>query len=231
MARLRTAEDCVLDVRKRAGLEFSELVDDDEILEYLNQEFAELRSRIRRNEGQPHHRTTKTIAVTAGTSLYDLPLDCWELLGIEATIGGLTRRVEPFMENERAGLRDALLPTTYATPMYRYASRTQIEFLPATLSFSAILKYVQGEPRLRLHQTPPDTIDGFNGYEIAGIYGAVATCREKEGLDPSFYEARKAKILTLIDANAAQRDAGAPERVTDVTGGIDADIFSPYGFR
>ncbi len=231
MARLRTAEDCVLDVRKRAGLEFSELVDDDEILEYLNQEFAEIRSRIRRNEGQPHHRTTKDLAVTAGTSVYDLPLDCWELLGIEATIGGVTGRIEPYMENERAGLRNALLPSTFARPMYRYASRTQIEFLPATVSFTALLKYVAGEPRLRLGQTPPDTIDGFNGYEIAGIYGAVATCREKEGLDPSFYEGRKAKMLALIDANAAQRDAGAPERVTDVTGGLDEDFLSPYGYR
>jgi hypothetical protein len=218
-------------VRKRAGLEFSELVDDPEILEYLNQEFAELRSRIRRNEGQPHHRTTKPLVVTAGTALYDLPVDCWELLGIEATIGGLSRRVEPFMENERAALGSAILPTTYATPMYRYASRTQIEFLPSTLSFTATLKYVQGEPRLRLGQVPPDTIDGFNGYEIAGIYGAVATCREKEGLDPSFYAMQKERILKLIDANAAQRDAGSPERVTDVTGGLDYDIFSPYGFR
>lgn len=231
MARTRTAEEMVADVRKRANLENSELVDDNEILEYICQEIAELRSAIRRAEGQPHDRVVVPIVVSAGTSLYNLPTDFWELLGIEANIGGVTRRIEPYMENERASLAGATLTSTLASPMYRMASRTQIEFLPNTLAYTAQFKYVPGAERLLLGQSPPMTFDGVNGYEIAAIYGAVASCREKEETDPSFYEGRKAKIMELIKANAAQRDAGAPERVTDVTGGLDYDLFSPFGFR
>jgi len=229
--RLRTAEDLVADVRNRTGLEFSELVDDPEILEFLNQEFAELKSHLRRNEGQPHDRSTHPIAVRAGTSLYDLPLDFWELLGVEATIGGLTRPMDPYMERERASLQNSQLFGTLASPMYRLASRTQIEILPATLTFTLLIKYVAGAVRLKLGQVPPQAIDGFNGYEMAAVYGACASCREKEETDPSFFEGRKARIYALIDANAAQRDAGTPERVTDVTGGLDYDLFSPFGFR
>lgn len=235
MARLRTAEDMVADVRKRCGLEHSELVDDPEILELLNQELAELRSHLRRNEGQPHEKTSKAIAVVAGTSLYPLPTDFWELLGVEAKIGGITRPLDPFMERERPDLLNSQILSSTGSPMYRLAGKLagvdQIEFLPATLTFTANVKYAPSEPRLVLGVIPASTVDGYNGYEVAAIYGTCAQIREKEDADPSFYEGRKMKIYALIDANAAQRDAGSPERVTDVTGGLDYDLFSPFGFR
>jgi hypothetical protein len=227
MARLRTAEECVADIRKRAGLENSQLLDDPEILEIFNQELAELKMHIRRNEGQAHDRAMYPFpgGIVAGTSLYTLPADFWEILGIEATIGGLVRRLNPYMENERADLQNSTLLATTDGPMYRLASRTQIEFLPAKYTFPATLKYVPTSPRLQLGNSPSDTIDGFNGYEMAAIYGAVAVCKEKQLIDPSFYEGRKARIYGLIEASAAQRDAGAPERVTDVTGDLDR----PFG--
>ncbi len=230
MARLRTAEDLVADVRKRVNLEHSELVDDEEILEYLNQELAELKSHLRRNEGQPHDRSTRAISVVAGTSLYNLPDDFWEILGVDATIGGLKRPLDPYMEREHAGLSNSQLLGTLSGPMYRLASRTQIEFLPARFTFTATLKYVAGAVRLELGHIPEQSVDGFNGYEMAAVYGACASLREKEDADPGFFESRKMRLYQLIDANAGQRDAGAPERVTDVTGGLDHDIFSPYGW-
>lgn len=232
MARVRTAENLVADVRKRVNLEHSELLDDNEIIEYLNQEFSELKMAMRLAEGQPHDvNVAPPIVVTPGTSLYDLPADFWQILGVTANIGGLNRRLEPFMENERASLQNSILIGTQASPMYRIANRTQIEFLPPTLSFSATLRYVPAAVRLVLGQIPEQTIDGFNGYEMAAVYGTCASLREKEETDPSFFEGRKLRIYTLIQATTAQRDAGAPERVTDVTGGLDYDILSPFGFR
>lgn len=227
MARERTAEDLVADVRKRANLEESEFVTDEEILEYLNQELAELRGRLRMNEGQPHKKLTRDIAVTSGTSLYDLPRDFWELLGATAVIGGRSRALEPFMENERADLVNGPFFATALSPMYRLANQ-QIEILPATQDFTLTIAYAPTEGRLRLGQTPPDKVDGYNGYEVAAIYGAVAICNAKEETDPSFYLAQKDRILRQIDALAAQRDAGKPERVTDVTGGLGGD-FGPFG--
>ena len=228
--RLRTVEDLVMDVRNRAGCEGQgdNFVTDPEILEWLNQELAELRGHLRMNEGQPHKRLSKDIACTAGTSLYDLPLDFWELLSVEAVIGGRTRMMEPFMENERADLSNGAFFATIISPMYRIANN-QIEILPASQDFTITVRYAPNEGRLRLGQVPPDTVDGYNGYEIAAVYGATASCLEKEKLDPSFYEGRKMRILAQIDALAAQRDAGRPERVTDVTGGLGGD-FGPFGF-
>ena len=220
MARTRTAEQMVQDVLERTNLENSEFVTPEEVLEYLNQERAELDSRLRRNEGQVHRSTTTTIAVVAGTVSYALPADFWELLGITGLIDGWQGALEPFMETERASLMNSILiiPAEIG-PRYRI-SGAFIDFLPSTKSFTATMRYVAGSTRLRLGMTPPDTIDGYNGYEVAMIFGACATALAKEESDPSFYLSEKARIYRLIDANAAQRDASRPERVTDVHGGL-----------
>lgn len=214
MARTRTAEDFVADVRRRANMRKSKFVKDEEILEYVNQELAELHGRMVLNEGQPHFRASTTISVSSGTSLYNLPSNFWRLKAISASIGGSERDLEPFMENERADLTNSQL----LGPMYRLQG-SQIEFLPATQNFTATLIYITACPRLRLGIIPTaDTFDGFNGYEVAAIYGAVAICLQKEETDPGFYVALKERVLKHVDAQAAHRDAAKPERVTDVIG-------------
>lgn len=230
MSRTRTAEDLVTDVLQRTGLENSEFVSPAEVMEFVNQELAELRSHIRRAEGHPHKRSSFTIPVVAGTSLYAITAaDFWELMSIEISIGGLNRQLEPFMENERARLINTQIYPYSSSPMYRVMGDS-IEFLPSTQTFTATVFYAPNAPRLRLGIVPPDTVDGYNGYEIAAIYGACATVREKEETDPSFFLGQKDRIYKLIEANAANRDAGHPERVTDATGALDQGLYGSYGW-
>lgn len=214
MARTRTLALLVSDVRQRTNLENSEFVTDDEITEYLNQELAELHARMTMNEGQPHFRTTEDFDVIAGTQLYALPADFWKVQRVSANIDGIHRDMHPFMEGERA----ELLNTQYLAAMFAGGPRYRIqadniEVLPATRSFTMTLFYVQSCVRL---VNDSDTTDGFNGYEVAAIYGACATIKEKEETNPAFYLSQKDRILRQIDALAAQRDASHPERVTDV---------------
>ena len=54
-----------------------------------------------------------------------------------------------------------------------------------------------------------------NGWEVAAIYGTVATMLQKQESDPSFYENRKARILADVDAWAAKRDAANPETIQE----------------
>jgi hypothetical protein len=223
--RVRTAEEFVADVRNRCNMEFSELLTDAEIIEIANQEITELRGALRLNEGQPHEVLRKTYSVTSDSALYTLPTDFWELLSIKVTIGGRPRMLDPFMENERADLEAGPFLATVTSPMYRLQGN-QIEFLPVNQAFTAEMRYAPRSGRMRLGQVPPDSFDGYNGYEVAVIYGTCAVCKEKELVDPSFYEGRKQRIMVQIKALAAQRDAGKPERVTDVTGALD----DPYGF-
>ena len=227
--RLRTAEDIVLDIRMRVQMENSDFVTDPEILEYFNQEVAELRGEMRLAEGQPHIRRVQPYTFTTASSLYPLPSDFWEVLGVEADLGGVTRRLEPFMESERARLTNSQFVPYYSSPMFR-VYENQIEILPATQNFDFRVRYAPSSPRLQLGRIPPDEFDGYNGYELAPIYGACATCLQKEESDPGFYLAQKERIIRLIRSLAAQRDASSPERVQDVTG-LGFGYFDVFGWE
>src|SRR5262245_19695595 len=220
MARTRSLTNLIADVRSRTNLEDSEFVSDDEITEYLNQELAELHGRLVQCEGQPHFRKQTTVSVVSGTALYALPADFWRVQRITASLDGYNVDLESFMEGERASLSKATIYGYVArgqSPLYRVQG-DMLEFRPATRSYTATLFYIRNSPRL---VAGSDVVDGFNGYELAAIYGACATVQSKEETDPAFYLAQKDRIFRHIDAMAAHRDGSHPERVTDVTGALD----------
>lgn len=213
MSRTRALSDMLWDVRVRTNQENSTFVTDAELTEYLNQELAELWSRLVQGEGQPHYRSSSTIAVTSGTALYSLPTDFWRLQAVEATINGISGNLTPFMPNEHGWLSNSSPWGPYSPVKYRIQG-SQIEFLPSKWTFTATLYYSPTQPRL---VNATDTFDGFAGYEMAAIYGVCAVVLAKEESDPSFYVGQKERIYKHIDSLAAQRDASNPERVQDVT--------------
>jgi len=225
--RTRSLTDLISDVRLRTDMVNSTFVSDAEITEYINQELAELWGHIVQSSGQPHYRSSTSVSVVAGTAFYPLPSDFWQVQGVEATIDGIIVTIRPFMAAEHAAMqRQARYP--YANRIRYRVQAGNIEFQPTTDTFPATLFYTPSCPRL---VSGGDTFDGFNGYEVAAIYGACAILQSKEETDPSFYEGRKAAIYRQIDSLAAQRDASEPERVQDVTGENDADRWlRPWGF-
>ncbi len=222
MARTRSLGDLISDVRLRTNLETSTFVTDDEIREWLNQELAEVHMHLVTAEGQPHFRTQYNISVVNGTALYSLPSDFYRLQRLVALVDGRYYDLEPFMEGERAQLLNSQIYSYIARaggmPMYRVQAGN-LEILPAVRTYSAQLFYIQRSPRLDAFW---DTVDGFDGYEVAAINGACAIAARKEESDPSQFIEQKLATLRLIDAMADKRDASHPERVTDVTGALDA---------
>lgn len=214
--RSRTLTNLIADVRQRTNMETSTFVTDAEIQELLNVGLAELWARLCQNGGQPFYRATSALAVTQGQPLYNLPVDFLALQGIEATINGWTGRLDSFMPAQRAGLVNSGNGPwgQFTSVRYRLQGNT-IEFLPATETFNATLFYTPTCPRL---VDPSDTFDGFDGYEVAAIYGACASVQAKEETDPSFYAGERERIYRLIDSMATARDMSAPERVQDVRG-------------
>lgn len=204
----------ISDVRQRTNLETSTFVTDTEITEYLNQELAELWARIAQGSGAPHYRSSQSISVVVGTTSYPLAADFWRAQGVEATINGTTYRLRAFAPAERAALSNSnsSVYPWYDDTKYRIQAGN-IEFQPVTQAFSATLFYTPSQTRL---VNGTDTFDGYNGYEMAAIYGACATCQAKEETDPSFYLAQRERIYALIESLSGQRDASEPEHVQDV---------------
>ncbi len=214
MSRYRTLTNMLLDVRQRTNQENSTFVTDAELTEYLNQEIAELEVKLALAQGQPHFRSTQVIAVTAGTALYTLPATFWAVQEVTATIHGTVATLLPFMPSEHAALMNSTLASLECPVRYRIQG-TSIEFRPVTTSFSATLYFHPAQTRL---STGTDQWDGFNGYEMAAIYGVCATVMAKEDSDPRFFVEQKDRIYATITAAAAHRDMANPERVQDVTG-------------
>lgn len=227
MARTRTLQQMIDAVRRNTDNRDSQaFVTDADIKEILNEELAELHARMTANEGQPHFRSQQDIAVTAGTALYALPVDFYRVQEVVANIDGINMPMDPFMARERADLLNAqYFFAGYRTgPRYRIQA-DNIEVLPTTRSFTLSLFYLRACPRL---EEVTDTTDGFDGYENAAIFGASATVQVMEETDPSFYIGKKMAIMQQIDAQAAMRDASAPERAGDVTG--DLEFFPNMGW-
>lgn len=60
-------------------------------------------------------------------------------------------------------------------------------------------------------------VDGINGWEEYIVVDCAAKALEKEESDPSAMFARKAALIQRIQSAAANRDAGEPARVVDVS--------------
>lgn len=216
MSRTRTLTNLIADCRRLAKMENSTFCTDADITEMLNQELAELQTMLGQVQGQPLYRSTATIPVVSGTASYSLATyaaDFFQLQGVEAVVGGTRHALQPFMPLEHATLSDSDTLGGGLGVFYRLQGAS-IEFLPATETFTATVYYTPTQTRLT---TGSDTFDGFNGYEMAAIYGTVAQMLAMEESDPSFWEMRKDKIVQRIQSIAAQRDASMPERVQDVT--------------
>lgn len=214
MARTRTLTNLIADCRMRAGMENSTFVTDAEITEYLNQELAELHGRLALNQAHPFLRSSSTISVLAGTALYSLPDTFWRLDELVGVINGITVEIRPFMRSERAPLINNGAWGDYLPVFYRLQG-SQIELRPATQTFTATLYYTPCATRL---SAGSDTFDGYNGFEMAAIYGTVATMLAKEESDYSFYAMQKDRIYLHIDSLAQERDGAYPDRVQDVVG-------------
>ena len=204
----------LLDVRNRTNQENSTFVTDVELTEYLNQSLAKLWRRLCQNAGQPFYRSSTTYTVTSATSLQALPADFWQVQEVTATIGGFSGAMTPFMATERGYLKNASVWSPLGGVQYRVQAGN-IEFLPASQSFTAQLFYTPCQPRLVVGS---DTFDGFNGLELTAIYDVCAIVLAKEDSDPGFYRGERDSIYADIDLQIAQRDAANPERVSEVIG-------------
>jgi hypothetical protein len=205
----------LLDVRQRTNQENSTFVTDAELTEWLNQEIAAIEVKLALNQSHAHFRSLTTIDVVPPTALYALPATFWALQEVMATVGGITGSLMPFMLSEHGLLSNPALAIPGGPPMYRIQAGN-IEFRPATQAFTATVYFTPTQARL---VAGSDSWDGFNGYEMAAIYGTCAQVYAKEESDPGFFMAKQAEVYAHIAAASAHRDMANPERVQDVTDG------------
>ena len=211
MARTVTVQDLVTQVRQRADIERSQICTDVEIIQYLDKAYSEFYDLIvSRFE---NYYLNSVDLVSSGSNELTLPADFYKLVGVDEGNGTSERRtLKPFNFNER---NKRGCPNEY-----RYQVRGSVLRIlggtggvaPAGLTFT--LWYIPAPVRVTL---AAQILDGYAGWEEFCVLDAAATAVIKQELDPSLLinerERKRARILQM----ATDRDAGMPQRVTDVS--------------
>ncbi len=220
MARTVGMTSLALQVRQRADMQNSSgFIGDSELYEYINQSIADLYDLIIAAWGQDRYMATAGVVTASGVDTYPLPSDFYLLRGVDAVLGGnYSVSLRPFMFNER-NLYKSGPGWLYGQPIAYRLEGSNIVFLPQpTGVFNVTLWYIPAPTRLVVgSETGTNVFDGVSGWEEYVVVDAAIKCLQKEESDPSVLMARKQELKARIEAMAPQRDAGAAERVTDVT--------------
>lgn len=212
LAELRTQ------IRQRADMEHSEFISDAELDAWIGASLHELYGLLVQSFGDNYYVADPHEFSTDGSTSYALPDDCFKLLGVDLYQGGRWRSLRPFNFAERN--RRHLV----STPRYQLRGN-RIALEPAASGQQLRLWYV---PRLDVPTEDEDTVDGVNGWEEYVVVDCVIKAHQKEESDPSVAMAQKAALVRRIESEAANRDAGTPMRVSDVTGGFSGYGADPY---
>jgi hypothetical protein len=186
--------------RARADMASSEFVTDSELNGYVSSSYAELYNALIQSGGD-YFLASTDIAVTAATDTYDLPEGFYKLRGVDVDFGDGAIEAEPFVFAERNA----------------YPGATA-----ALGSYTATIWYYPAPP---VFVGDDQSVDGVAGWEEYVVLGAAIKCLLKEESDVRELAALQQAKLAEILSTAGTRDAGRPDRVTDVyaTNNLDYD--------
>jgi hypothetical protein len=185
----------------------------------INASYQELYGLLAQKFGDDYFTSISSNITTDGlTDLYDLPSDFFKLLGVDLQVTATPPAyvtVRPFAFAERNSLAQPNLQPTLGVTNLRYRLKGSKLWLAPFPAANQVLRlhYV---PRLTLLSADGDTLDGVNGWEEYVVVDAALKAKDKEESDVSVLAAEKAALVGRIEAEAENRDAGAPATVADV---------------
>lgn len=195
-------------------MEGSNFVTDAELTTYVNASIAELYDiLVSRFEDYYILDTTQTVA--SGSDQLTIPSDFYKLKGLDYDVGGgLYETVRSFQFVERNETFDPGFGGTMPRMRYRvlgsYIKLTPPEFAPGNYRIWYI-------PRFAGLTLDADTFDGINGWTEYVVVDCAIKMLNKEESDSSAFREQKQKLLDRIEAMAADRDAGEPQTIVDMS--------------
>lgn len=202
--------------RQRADMENSTFVSDAELNTYINASYAELYDLLV-GVFEDYNLTSGNIAILANTSAYSLPSDFYKLRGVDLVLDALGNAVtlKPFNFQERNSYMFTPTWNVVGLSYLRYHIQgNQMKFVPVPNTNQTVkLWYIPAISRL---SQDSDTVDGVNGFEEYIVIDAAMKMRIKEESDIQELVMQKEAMRQRIMSMAANRDAGSPEKVSDV---------------
>lgn len=208
MPNLVTVQSMIDGARQRADMVNSQFVTDAELIGYINHVHKRFYNKVT-TTFENYYVSTAALSIAAGTDLYDLPSDMLKLLGLDVNRNGQVMTLLPWSLNERNREQ-----RTSDAP-YRYIIRgTKLQILPKPdAAYTGTFLYIPVATEIT---NANQTVEVWNGFDEYIMLGAAVFCKQKEESDTSILMIMMKEVEQEIMDMLRGRDAGFPQRVTDV---------------
>ncbi len=226
MARNVTLLSLRTQAKQRADMVNSSFVSDSEWNSYINASATELYD-ILVSAYADYYVSTGSLSILNGTDTYSLPTDFYKLLGVDLVIdaNGNAVTLKPYNLQQRNAFLFTPTWNTVGLAYLRYHMQGQsIKFVPMPTTAQTVrILYV---PALATLSGDSDTLDGVDGWEEFIVIDSAIKAKQKQEDDVGTLQGQKGAIIRRITEMAANRDAGSPEVVRDVTKSMPAEFWS-----
>lgn len=245
MPGLRTLDEIVTQVRRRADMENTQFVTDAEIQQYVQDSYGELYDLIIANAGVDHFRATLDFSTIADQATYNLndrlgltppfdspftsPKNVYKTIGMEVLLQGYYRPIRP---GRRMDLGAPDMSQVWSKPddltyhlhtvMGAGGSYQAVTFFPVPSGvYSCRLHYIPSPADLagEADSSTSVLLNSYSGWDEYVIVDAAAKCLEKEESDARHLYKRKVEVAARIAWHAQTMNNDGPGRVRNV----DAD--------
>lgn len=179
-------------VLQRADMQNSNFIKPQELLDYINEAYAELYD-VLTQKGQNYRVETAFINLIAGTDTYDMPDDFYKIIAMDYEVAN-NHFVSLGTYNELE--RNSSISTSSNIP----SGRARVTYVPAP----------------DVYTDDAEEIDGIAGWEALLITDAAIMCLDKEESNTDRLERRRARLMKRIEEMSQNRDMLNPGRVNDV---------------
>ena len=225
-----TLAELKLQVRQRADQVNSRFVEDLELVSYINNSYKELYDLLVSSFNDYYMKDVTDFADSEGTVI--IPNDFYKLLGVDVSINNnhyLPLLKWQFIDRNQSNRSINSRFLGISNLRYRLMAN-KVRLIPEEQAEGLQVKlwYI---PKASLLINDVDTIDDVNGFDEYIIVDAAIKCLIKEESDVSTLLIIKSELKARIENMAQNRDAGLPERVSDVsTNNFNDDDNNGFGF-
>jgi hypothetical protein len=208
--------------KQRADMVNSSFLTDAEWNQNINNSWYELYDLLIGAYGNDYYASTQTINVVSGAKAYAVGATHYKTLGVDYVVSTTEKYpLNRYTLRDRNRRNDAYVRRSYQ-PDYEYRlTGGNIEIMPVPNS-SFTLEHIFIPVAVAL-SSDGDTIDGVNGFEEYIVVDAAIKALQKEESDVSVLLQQKAYLKQRLEQMAEDRNAGDPERATDVSNYFGVD--------
>lgn len=218
-----TESDLRTRARRRADMENSTFVTDDEIRDYLNSSISELHDMMVKSY-EDYFVSEQAYTIPLATGGGSLPDDFYKALGVDYNSGGITSTLRSFSFTERN-----VYNTPYAVvdrlaePMYKIEGN-KIKLIPTNSQAGTItLYYVPNAAQFS--STVSEVENVIPGFEEYIVVATAIRMLMKEESDVSTFERERQQLASRIIRAISPRDASGSHAIRDVRKGRYRDDF------